>query len=75
MCNSTTASKIRGIPSCVLANASLRSAAQPLKNLYFLENEAGEFDGDAMDTGDSDDEASQHWDTDEGEDQVDHIVL
>jgi hypothetical protein len=59
--------------------ASLQSATQPSKNLYFLENEAGEFDSDIMDTGDSDDEVSERWDTDEDEDEdedkADQIML
>lgn len=53
--------------------ASLRLAAQPLKNLYFLENEAGEFDSDAIDARDSDDGVLEHQDT--NEDEVDHIML
>jgi hypothetical protein len=56
-----------------ITRASLRSAAQPSKNLYFLENEAREFDSDAIDARDSDDEVSEHWDTDE--DEADHIML
>jgi hypothetical protein len=59
--------------------ASLRSATQPSKNLYFLENEAGEFNSDIMDAGDSDDEVSERWDTDEDEDEdedkADHMML
>jgi hypothetical protein len=58
-----------------ITRASLRSAAQPSKYLYFRESEAGEFDSDEIDAGDSDDEASEHWDTDEDEDEADHIIL
>jgi hypothetical protein len=53
--------------------ASLRSATQLSKNLYFLENKAGEFDSDAIDARGSDDEVSEHWDTDK--DKADHIML
>src|SRR5580700_2753890 len=52
-----------------ITRASLRSASQPSKNLYFLEDEAGGFDSDIIDTGDSDDEVSERWDTDEDEDE------
>ena len=68
-----------------ITRASLRSATQPSKNLYFLENEAGDFDSDIVDTRDSDDEVLEHWDTDEeddedkdedeDEDKADHIML
>jgi hypothetical protein len=56
-----------------ITRASLRSATQPFKNLYFLENEAGEFNSDVVDAGDSDDEVSERWDTDE--DETDHMIL
>ena len=43
------------------------------KNLYFLENEAEGFDSDVIDAGDSDNEVSEHQES--NEDEVDHVIL